>query len=114
LGKSNHHMCARLTFEGKNGQGFRSCTKCLIDTCPLATEEGDNDNSGSERAMASLLIGQLKERICAAFTALVDLMTNLFQCVKVEARKRLLLALVLCKEPDFIRRLLAIQSCLLV
>jgi hypothetical protein len=23
---SNHHMCARLTFEGKNGPHFRACT----------------------------------------------------------------------------------------
>src|SRR5579883_1344102 len=59
--------------------------QCLVDTGPVPSEERRERQfrQRAGRALTAQRITQLKERIGAAFSALIHLMTNVLQCVKV-------------------------------
>jgi hypothetical protein len=86
----------------------------FIATSPLASEQWRERQfrQRAGRRFARERIAQFKESIRAALIALVDLMTNLLKCVKVQFVSALCLVFLLCKEPYFIWQFLASQGCL--
>src|SRR5581483_4643927 len=87
----------------------------LIDAGPGASEPW-RERQFRQRAclrFTAQRIPQFKEGVRTALITLVDLMTKLFECVKVHFVSVLCLVFS-CKEPYFIRQFLASQGCLLL